>query len=219
MTVLRARAAEEKEGRRRQLRAAAAARLDQAGYAATTMAEIARRAGVAKGTTYLYYRSKEDLFLELLLGSLAEWRDVALHELSVQPAAAPESDAALLARTLADRPRLVRLLALRHPVLEQGATEAAVVRFRSRMVDLLAPLASTLEARRRDLFAGDGTGLLRRLLALAAGLADLLAGEAGSSSRSAAAAAPARPFEAELAACLTALDRNRSRGDGAARTG
>jgi len=32
------------------------------GYAATKMEEIAARAGVTKGTVYLYYRSKEELF-------------------------------------------------------------------------------------------------------------------------------------------------------------
>ncbi len=32
------------------------------GYSATKMEDIARRAGVTKGTVYLYYRSKEELF-------------------------------------------------------------------------------------------------------------------------------------------------------------
>jgi AcrR family transcriptional regulator len=32
------------------------------GYAATKLADVARRAGVSKGTVYLYFRDKEDLF-------------------------------------------------------------------------------------------------------------------------------------------------------------
>jgi AcrR family transcriptional regulator len=36
------------------------------GFAATTMEQIAARAGVTKGTVYLYFRSKEDLFRAVL---------------------------------------------------------------------------------------------------------------------------------------------------------
>ena len=36
------------------------------GYAKTTIADIAREAGVGKGTTYLYFRSKRDIMLALV---------------------------------------------------------------------------------------------------------------------------------------------------------
>ena len=55
MTLMRARDAATKATRRRQLLAAAVARLDAAGYAAITMAEVAAAAGLAKGTTYLAF--------------------------------------------------------------------------------------------------------------------------------------------------------------------
>src|SRR5262249_295018 len=45
------------------------------GFAATRLDDVARRAGVAKGTIYLYFRDKESLFQELvraMLGPLVE---------------------------------------------------------------------------------------------------------------------------------------------------
>ena len=36
------------------------------GFAATRMDDVARRAGIAKGTVYLYFRDKESLFQELI---------------------------------------------------------------------------------------------------------------------------------------------------------
>src|SRR6202158_3269455 len=36
------------------------------GFAATRLDDVARRAGVAKGTIYLYFRDKESLFQELV---------------------------------------------------------------------------------------------------------------------------------------------------------
>ena len=41
------------------------------GFKGGTMAAVAQRAHVGKGTAYLYWRTKEDLFLELLVDSLA----------------------------------------------------------------------------------------------------------------------------------------------------
>lgn len=48
------------------------------GFAATRAEEVARRAGVSKGTLFLYFASKEDLFKavvrENISGRFAEWR-------------------------------------------------------------------------------------------------------------------------------------------------
>src|SRR6516162_6629032 len=51
--------------RRDQIVAAALACFAQTGYYATTMADVAAQAGVSKGTPYLYFESKEALFIAL----------------------------------------------------------------------------------------------------------------------------------------------------------
>src|SRR5215831_8857126 len=51
--------------RRDQIAGAALACFARAGYHATTMADVAAQAGVSKGTPYLYFASKEALFLAL----------------------------------------------------------------------------------------------------------------------------------------------------------
>jgi TetR/AcrR family transcriptional repressor of uid operon len=58
-------AAEMRAARRDQIIAAALACFARAGYHATTMADVAAEAGVSKGTPYLYFQSKEALFIEL----------------------------------------------------------------------------------------------------------------------------------------------------------
>ena len=45
---------------------AAAALLAEGGFQGMTMDEIARRAGLGKGTTYIYFESKRDLALSVL---------------------------------------------------------------------------------------------------------------------------------------------------------
>ena len=52
--------------RRETILAAALDEFSARGFAATRLDDIARRAGVAKGTIYLYFRDKESLFQELV---------------------------------------------------------------------------------------------------------------------------------------------------------
>jgi AcrR family transcriptional regulator len=54
-----------REARRGQIIAAALACFARAGYHATTMADVAAQAEVSKGTPYLYFESKEALFIAL----------------------------------------------------------------------------------------------------------------------------------------------------------
>jgi AcrR family transcriptional regulator len=65
-----------KEARPGELSAAALELFVEKGYAATRLDEVAARVGVSKGTLYLYFESKEDLFKavvkEGLLPALAE---------------------------------------------------------------------------------------------------------------------------------------------------
>src|SRR5215470_5024222 len=51
--------------RRDQIVVAALACFARTGYHATTMADVAAQAGVSKGTPYLYFESKEALFIAL----------------------------------------------------------------------------------------------------------------------------------------------------------
>lgn len=58
------------------------------GYDKTTIDDVARRAGVAKGTIYLHWSSREDLFAALLRWDRAEMVDAVRRELHADPASA-----------------------------------------------------------------------------------------------------------------------------------
>ena len=64
--MLRARSNEAKDERRQALLGAALDEFFEKGFAATRMDDIARRAGLSKGTLYLYFGSKEALFQGLI---------------------------------------------------------------------------------------------------------------------------------------------------------
>src|SRR3954449_11181001 len=68
-----------KEARPGELLDAALDLFVEKGFAATRAEEVAARAGVSKGTLFLYFSSKEELFKavvrENLSGRFAEWRE------------------------------------------------------------------------------------------------------------------------------------------------
>ena len=57
--------------KREAILAAALDEFSSRGFAATRLDDVAKRAGVAKGTIYLYFRDKESLFQELIRAMLA----------------------------------------------------------------------------------------------------------------------------------------------------
>jgi AcrR family transcriptional regulator len=68
-----------KEARPGEIEAAALECFAERGFAACSLDEIAARAGVTKGTLYLYFNSKDDLFKAVVRGALVA-RIVALTE-------------------------------------------------------------------------------------------------------------------------------------------
>lgn len=74
---VRSRNARRKEARPGELLSAALDLFVEKGFASTRVEDVARKAGVSKGTLFLYFPSKEDLFKavvrENISGMLAEW--------------------------------------------------------------------------------------------------------------------------------------------------
>jgi len=145
--------------------------LEDAELEAVVMDEVARKAGVAKGTLYLYFRTKEELFLGLLERAFEAWFDELDAKLAVGQGWIPASALADLV-TAALTPRLLfrRLLARLGPVLEHNLQDDRALRFKWRIAGRLAMTGALLE--RRTIFVRPGTGarLLLHLQALAAGI-------------------------------------------------
>ena len=78
----RARSAEQKALRRHAVIEAAETYFLEVGYEAFSMAQLAKKTGVAKGTLYLYFKTREELFLTLYEQSLIRWSQVFIGALS-----------------------------------------------------------------------------------------------------------------------------------------
>jgi AcrR family transcriptional regulator len=64
---------------------AARAVFSRDGYAASSVDDVAAEAGIAKGTVYLYFKSKEELYLAALLRDVKAFGDAARAEMEREP--------------------------------------------------------------------------------------------------------------------------------------
>lgn len=79
-----------KEDRPQEIADAAFAAFAEKGYAATRIDDVARRAGVSKGLTYLYYKTKEDLFKAVVKNVVVRRVDVLIGDVETSELSSEE---------------------------------------------------------------------------------------------------------------------------------
>ncbi|MFC6259890.1 TetR/AcrR family transcriptional regulator [Levilactobacillus fujinensis] len=119
------RSPDQKNAKAQQIATATWQLFSQHAFSDISMAMIAQQAGVAKGTLFNYYQSKESIFMTLLLTGYRDYFRELTAELMAEPVATPaQLKIRLLAETrtlISDHATLVRLNALRGSVLESHA--------------------------------------------------------------------------------------------------
>jgi AcrR family transcriptional regulator len=167
LSGLRARSAEDKDVRRSALVRAASELFELSDFDAVTVAKVAERAGVAKGTAYLYFGSKEAVFLELVQRELLLWEEDLHTQLgSIPMPGASEAIPSLIAKTLAQRPTLGRLLVLLHPVIEPCLDRDTVKKFKEFLRDLLMRISRLLMSKLPTLSNASAAMLILQIHAL-----------------------------------------------------
>jgi AcrR family transcriptional regulator len=173
-TKQRARNAEDKGERRATIVAAARSLWARAFDPSFTIADVAEAAGLAKGTVYLYFTTKEELLLALLAEDLEAWFrtiDARLDGDSLADApCTPEAFAALVRDTLVANPGFMRLLGLLHAVLERNLELDAIVRFKRLALAHVEATGARIEKVLGAMAEGDGARLVLFVHALVIGL-------------------------------------------------
>ncbi len=137
-----------------------------------TAAEIALTAGLAKGTVYLYFRSKEEIFAALLLEGWSAVMQEGELLFRVTKGSRTVKIAVFLSALvdhLEHHPQLLRLDALGYGVLEKNMLHEALVAHKAEYTARLEKTGSVIDAALR-LPAGRGLQLLMRTYALTRGL-------------------------------------------------
>lgn len=171
----RALSPEAKLERRAAILAAADSLVQRHGRAAISVAEVAKRAGVAKGTVYLYFKTKEEIFLglhELWLNRKLDAFEQLLTDLT-QPVNGAVIGAAM-ANVMVTEPHSLIIASTCHSVMETHIELAAAYDFKLKLAQRLAELGQLIEKRFIHLVPGSGARLLIRAYATTLGLWQLM---------------------------------------------
>jgi len=162
--VKRARSSEQKSERREEILAAAEALLKERSYYGISIADVAKKAGMAKGTVFLYFKTKEEVFFQIASREFDNWFDAMDLQFADACAAgkkAPETAVMnALRRILARNPLLPQLSAILHVVLEQNIGYKEARDFKKNLFDRLGRTGALLESCLPYLGPGQGVKLL-----------------------------------------------------------
>ena len=160
---------EDKSERRAAILRAAAGLLKQAPQGAFSVEELARRAGLAKGTVYLYFGTRE----EVLLAVHAE-RQQILYDTLEKALSSPRADIRLIVRTVARflraHPEFLPLAANCRGMLETNVGPAAALAYKQSIGARLAQIGARFEVLFPALAKGQGVAMLMASYALMIGL-------------------------------------------------
>ncbi len=159
-----------KDERRQALLDAAWALFQATSYSALTMADVAERTGLAKGTTYLYFGTKEALMLAVLEQQLLAWFAAINADLAALGPSTAAAVAQTVAASLETQPAFRRLLAILHTLLEHNIDHDTALRFKRMLLEHTLITGASFERALAFLTAGQGAQLLIRIHALAIGL-------------------------------------------------
>jgi len=167
----RAHSPEQKEQRKTAILTAAAALFQKRRLSEISIAEVAERAGLAKGSVYRYFRTKEEVFLELLRADLDVWFDALLAELAAagRKGRAP-AVASSMVKSLRPYETMLRLLAALFSDIEPNLSLKAARSFKRWALERVGAAGVALEAALPGLPTRSGAQAILHLHALIAGL-------------------------------------------------
>ncbi|HSN17037.1 MAG TPA: TetR family transcriptional regulator [Gammaproteobacteria bacterium] len=173
MTKHRAVTESQKAARRADILKVALHRFTVTPYESLNMADTAQEVGVAKGTLYLYFSSKEEMFLAICADQLNAWFDELDEGLRPGGDTSVAGFLKLLGDSLVSRPELLRLIAILHTKLEGNVHAATARKFRTWLDERRRATGALLERRALFLKPSQGADLLLQIHVLVIGFQHL----------------------------------------------
>ncbi|MCW9033481.1 MAG: TetR/AcrR family transcriptional regulator [Alphaproteobacteria bacterium] len=170
MAGKRAIKAEQKEARREEILQAAFALYTESSFEDVSIAAVARKAGVAKGTIYLYFQTKEEIYLAIGSGIFEQSFDrIDRNLLAVPDDSSVEAVVSALGNSLENDPIVLRLISIIHAILEKNVPFDTILEFKQKMRRRLVYSAGLIEEKLTFLSPGQGFKSLMVMHALLVG--------------------------------------------------
>lgn len=147
--------------------------LESSNFREITMARIAAEAGLAKGTLFLYFQTKEDVFLSLAERKMTEWSSLfenQMRALLKEERYIETAEFVELVISSLENQVFIKLLAILDDTLEQNVDFQREVEFKTFLKEKMAILGECIEAILFPLSKGEGVTLLMHLFVCLVGV-------------------------------------------------
>ncbi len=118
------------EARKEEIIAACAALYEEKGFKETTIKDIGKAITLTRTGIYLYFETKEEIFLALLGREYDAWVSEMREIMAGKTAMTRDGVAEVLARTLTNHPRLLRLLSMNLYEMEANSRPERLTEFK-----------------------------------------------------------------------------------------
>ncbi len=168
---------EQKLERREVILNVAMSLLEKTDYHDISVAHIAKKAGLAKGTIFLYFKTKEELFLQLQAREYGAWFEdvnIRLNALSQKRRKCTIREIVKnITAVIRNRPTMIKLTPILHIILERNIDYKTALGFKRFLWNELRTTGRLIERCLPFFRANDGTRFLLHLQVLLIGLIQL----------------------------------------------
>jgi len=168
---------EQKKERREKILGEALKLYEKFSYKSVSISDIAKNSGVAKGTVFLYFKTKEELFAYLTMQQIDKWFNVLDFELErLKKGRKKNSKDQIIKihkKLIESHPVLLRLFAILNTTIEQNISENVALEFKERVAGRLFQAGNHLEGCLSFLKTGGGSKLILKIYALIIGFQHL----------------------------------------------
>lgn len=173
MSLIRARDAEQKQQRKQTLLDAGWQLYLENDSQLPSVAQISTRAGLAKGTFYIYFKTKEELFVELVATAMDDLF-LTLNTYLERPDISLRGCIEVFLKAVDPRAPIIQLGPMLTGVLEKNTNPDIIIGFKRRLVANLHHCGQQLEQRFPGLPAHTAARTLMRSYAIVLGIAQIL---------------------------------------------
>lgn len=113
-------------------------------YSELSMDLVAKEAGLAKGTLYIYFKSKEEIGLEILERDYVNWFSELAHALKSKSIKNSTHLSQWIVKSLRTKPRFLKLIPIGASILESNVTEEFILGHKLRLSRELEKTAQEL---------------------------------------------------------------------------
>lgn len=145
MTFERARTKDQIEARKKEIIKACSRLYDQHDFEGVNIKAISEMTSFVRSTIYTYYKTKEEILLDLLLQNIREWSDDILMMVEDHDTMTKEKYCQSLTAIFGLNSRMLKLTSILYSVIEKNCSVNHLTHFKNEFYDLMLPFYDSLE--------------------------------------------------------------------------